>query len=174
MQFASDLLMAIPDAIVVADADGLIRFWNPGAERIFGFSAAEAVGVSLDIIVPERQRQRHWAGYAKVIETGASRYGVDDLLAVPAIRKDGTRISIQFTVAVLRGPDGRPNAVAAVLRDVSTAFAKRRSLEREAAELRSRLADSGSAMGCPGHWRRSFGQPGETAPAGPVWLPKAE
>ena len=98
------------DAIVYADAEGAIRFWNAAAERIFGYAATEAIGQSLDIIIPEKLRGRHWEGYRQVMQTGQSRYGAGDLLAVPAQRKDGTRISVEFTIvprARRRRPDAR-------------------------------------------------------------------
>src|SRR4051812_14856450 len=108
------IVVGTSDAVVVANQDGKITLWNGGAERIFGFSAAEAVGQSLDLIVPERLRQRHWAGYRRVMETGQTRYGTE-LLAVPAVRKDGTRLSIEFTVTLLRGDDGDVIGIAAIL-----------------------------------------------------------
>src|SRR6266536_2351811 len=95
-----------PDAIILADRDGIIRLWNGGAEAVFGYTAEDALGQSLDLIVPERFRERHWAGFRRAMETGVSRYG-RELLAVPAIRKDATRISIEFSVAVLRDPGGQ-------------------------------------------------------------------
>src|SRR5688500_15968285 len=95
------IVESTPDAVIVANPDGVVSFWNGGAEGIFGFSADEAVGRSLDLIVPERLRPRHWAGYRRVMETGQTRYGTG-LLAVPAMRKDGESLSIEFTVALLR------------------------------------------------------------------------
>lgn len=130
------LLGTTSDAIVVADSEGMIRFWNPGAERIFGFAAAEAVGRSLDIIIPEAQRARHWEGFRRVMAAGESRYGEGELLAVPALRKDGTRISIEFTLLPLRAPDGRMEGMAAILRDVTRRFEELRTLRRALAEAR--------------------------------------
>jgi PAS domain S-box-containing protein len=94
----ASIIRTIPDAVIYADRDGLIRFWNAGATRIFGFSEEEAIGQSLDIIIPERLRQRHWDGYQHMMETGKGRHGPEDLLAVPAISKFGDPLSIQFTV----------------------------------------------------------------------------
>src|SRR6185436_7899408 len=91
---AKAVLSTGSDAIIAADKDGIIRFWNAGAERIFGYTSEEAVGASLDIIIPERLRQRHWHGYHHVLNGGESRYGHGDILAVPGVRKDGTAISI--------------------------------------------------------------------------------
>jgi PAS domain S-box-containing protein len=101
------VLEAAADAIILADREGVIRFWNAGAERLFGFSAAEALGRPLDIIVPEPQRTRHWAGFSRVMETGKSRYGAGEVLAVPGLRKDGGRISLEFTIVPLHDPAGR-------------------------------------------------------------------
>ena len=111
-----------PDAIVYADFGGLIRFWNRGAERIFGYSASEAVGRSLDIIIPENLRERHWTAYAETMRTGKTRYGDGDVLAVPALRKDGARLSIEFTILPYRDREGSLMGVGAILRDVTKRF----------------------------------------------------
>lgn len=132
------VLGTVSDAIVHADREGVIRFWNPGAERLFGFTAAEAEGRSLDLIIPEPQRARHWAGFRRVMETGESRYGHGDLLAVPGLRKDGSRISLEFTIVPVHGTDGRMEGMTAILRDVTSRFEELRSLRREIAALRER------------------------------------
>jgi PAS domain S-box-containing protein len=121
------------DAIVYADAAGVIRFWNSGAERIFGYAAAEAVGQSLDLIIPERLRARHWEGFRQVMRTGRSRYGAGDLLAVPAQRKDGARISVEFTIVPLRDAGGRMLGMAAILRDVTQRFNEMKALKEQLA-----------------------------------------
>src|SRR4051794_11808244 len=117
--FAVTLLHSMPDAVVYADAEGRIRYWNTAAERMFGYGAADALGQSLDIIVPESLRRRHWEGYEKTMRTGATRYGAGDLLAVPALRKDGARISIEFTITPFHDPAGKMLGIAAVMRDVT-------------------------------------------------------
>jgi PAS domain S-box-containing protein len=129
------LMVSDADAIVAADAQGVIRFWNPGAERVFGFTAADAVGQSLDLIIPERLRDRHWRGYHEVMRTGQSRYGDGDILAVPSVRKDGTRISLEFTIVPLRDGSGGLTGMGAILRDVTSRF-------NELQTLRKRLAGS--------------------------------
>jgi PAS domain S-box-containing protein len=121
------------DAIVYADADGVIRFWNAGAERIFGYAAAEAVGQSLDLIIPERLRARHWEGFRQVMQTGQSRYGGGDLLAVPAQRKDGARVSVEFTIVPVRDGSGRMLGMAAILRDVTQRFNEMKALREQLA-----------------------------------------
>jgi PAS domain S-box-containing protein len=130
--FAEKLLDSMPDAVVYSDAEGIIRYWNNGAEAVFGFSGAEAVGKTLDIIVPEKLRQRHWGGYEKTMRTGETRYGAGDLLAVPAIRKDGTRISTEFTIVPFRDDAGRMIGIAAIMRDVSKRFEEMRALRAAA------------------------------------------
>jgi PAS domain S-box-containing protein len=127
------LLQGGTEAIILADREGIIRFWNPGAERLFGHPAAEALGRSLDIIIPEPQRARHWAGFHEVMRTGHSRYGEGELLAVPGIRRDGSRLSLEFTVLPLHDAEGRMEGIAAVLRDVTKRFEEVRSLRRQLA-----------------------------------------
>lgn len=117
------------DAIIAADEQGRIRLWNAGAERIFGFTAAEVLDRSLDCIIPEKQRAPHWDGYRRVMATGVSRYGAGELLAVPAVRKDGTRISIEFTITMVRDDAGRPTYLVAILRDVTARWQRERELQ---------------------------------------------
>ena len=133
------LLMAIGDGVVVADADGKIIFWNPGAERIFGFSDTEAVGQTLDLIVPERQRERHWGGFEKTMQTGQTRYG-NELLRVPALHKEGHPLSIAFTVAMLHAADGKVSAIVAIVRDETARWNEERELRRQVKELEAKGA----------------------------------
>jgi PAS domain S-box-containing protein len=131
---ANAVLSTSSDAIVAADKNGVIRFWNPGAERIFGHATGDAVGRSLDIIIPERLRQRHWDGYDHVIKTGETRYGHGDILAVPAIRKDGATISIEFTIVPLKDATNNLTGFAAIMRDVTRRFEETRALKRKLAD----------------------------------------
>jgi PAS domain S-box-containing protein len=131
-KLADALLHSLSDAIIGSDSEGRITFWNPGAERIFGFSRAEAMGQSLDLIIPERLRERHWTGYMEVMRTGESRYGHGDLLSVPASRKDGTRLSIEFTIVPLKDEAGAMTGMAAILRDVTARFEEMRTLRQRA------------------------------------------
>lgn len=140
--FRATMLREMPDAVIYADAKGQIGFWNGGAERIFGFTEAEALGESLDIIIPENLRQRHWAGYDETMRTGKTSYGAGDVLAVPALRKDGSRISVEFTVVPFRDRPGTMVGIAAVLRDVTKRFEETKSLRREVRSLKTRLGES--------------------------------
>jgi PAS domain S-box-containing protein len=134
-RLAQAVLATQADAIVAVDRAGLIRYWNPGAERIFGFAAEEAMGRSLDLIVPENLRARHNDGFARVMAGGATRYGAGDLLAVPATTKDGRRISVEFTIVLLRDYHGAAAGMAAIMRDVTHRFAETRGLRRRIAAL---------------------------------------
>jgi PAS domain S-box-containing protein len=139
-RFYRTLVREAPDAIVYADAQGRIAFWNKGAERIFGFSEAEAVGSFLDIIIPENLREPHWNGYAETVRTGKTRYGAGDILAVPALRKDGTRVSIEFTILPFHDRTGRILGIAAILRDVTKRFEEMKALRKELASRRTATA----------------------------------
>jgi PAS domain S-box-containing protein len=134
---ADAVLSAGSDAIIAADKNGIIVFWNPGATRIFGCQSAEAIGQSLDIIIPERLRKRHWDGYRHVIKGGQSRYGADDILTVPGIRKDGSGLSIEFTIIPVRNEIGELTGLAAIMRDVTKRFEEMRALKRKLADATS-------------------------------------
>jgi PAS domain S-box-containing protein len=142
--FAQRLVSGMSEAVVFADAAGLIQFWNPGATRMFGFAEAEALGHSLDIIIPDGLRSRHWQGYQATMETGHSRYGEGHLLSVPAIRKDGTRISVEFTIVPFTGDAGEMIGIAAIMRDGTARFEELRALRKE---LAARPAPAGPAGG---------------------------
>lgn len=142
-RFYRTLVRDAPDAVIYADAQGAIAFWNKGAERVFGFSEAEAMGQSLDIIIPENLRQRHWEGFAETVRTGKTRYGAGDVLAVPALRKDGSRISIEFTILPFADRTGHILGMAAILREVTKRFEELKALRKEVAALR---AISGAAV----------------------------
>jgi PAS domain S-box-containing protein len=133
------LVTAMGDAVMVCDAKGLITLWNPAAQRMFGFSEAEAIGQSLDIIIPQRQQQRHWDGYHQTMKTGVTKYG-NDLLKVPAVHKDGHTLSIAFTVSLLLAPNGDVAGIAAVVRDESARFAQERELRKRLNELEAQVA----------------------------------
>jgi PAS domain S-box-containing protein len=130
-RFGHVLVQNAADAVIYADAQGVIGFWNKGAERIFGFSEAEAIGQTLDIIIPENLRKRHWAGYGETMRTGKTRYGAGDLLAVPALHKNGSRISVEFTILPFRDDAGGMIGIAAILRDVTKRFEEMKTLRKE-------------------------------------------
>ena len=130
---ANALLATTGDAIIATDREGLITFWNPGATRVFGHAEKDAIGQSLDLIIPENQRARHWAGYREVMATGKSRYADGETLAVPALRKDGSRSSLEFPIVPLKDAGGQMTGMVSVLRDVTARFEELRSLRKRLA-----------------------------------------
>jgi PAS domain S-box-containing protein len=127
------------DAILFADQDGIIDLWNSGAQAIFGYTKEEARGKSLDLIIPEKLRQRHWEGYHTVMKTGESRYG-KDLLKVPAIRKDGTSISVEFTIVLVRNRQNEIMGIAAIIRDVTERWKQEKELKQKLKLLEGKTA----------------------------------
>jgi PAS domain S-box-containing protein len=126
-----------PIAILFADRDGKIRFWNGAAQAMFGYTAQEALGQSLDLIVPERQRARHWEGWARVMATGVTKYGTDPL-SVPATKKDGSRISIEFNIVLLRAPGGELLGSAAMIQDVTARWQQQKEMKARLAALEAK------------------------------------
>ena len=143
MSLAERIIQDAPDAIVVADSSGKITLWNPGAERLFGYSAAEALSQNLDLIIPEAQRKRHWDGYHQVMQTGTTKYGTQ-VLRVPAIRKDGSRFSLAFTVGLLKSPEGSVEGIFAILRDDTERWETERELRKRVALLEQAARGGGS------------------------------
>jgi len=135
------IVNGVGDAFIFSDRDGIIRLWSRGAEAVFGYPADRAIGQSLDIIVPERLRQRHWDGYQETMRTGVTRYA-RDLLAVPAIKSDGQRISIEFTIALVRDPEGTLIGAGAVIRDVTARWSRDRALKERLADLEKQAGSS--------------------------------
>jgi PAS domain S-box-containing protein len=135
---AHRLVEGSPDAVLVADPGGAVRYWNEAATRIFGFAPEEAVGHSMDLIIPERLRGRHWDGWEKTMKTGVTRYGAGQLLAVPASHKDGRQLSIEFSIQLLRDAAGRIEWVVAVIRDVTERFAREKALRLRVKELEAK------------------------------------
>ena len=129
-----------PVAILFGDREGKIRLWNGGAEAMFGYTAAEALGQSMDLIVPERQRARHWEGWDRVMATGVTRYG-HDVLAVPDLKKDGSRISVEFYILLLRAPTGEILGAAALMQDVTARWQQQKELKARLQALEARAAE---------------------------------
>ena len=133
------VVAALGDAVVICDRDGVIRFWNAAAERLFGFTRTDALGKSLDLIIPERLRERHWAGFTRTMATGHTRYQ-HDVLRVPAMHKDGRTLSIAFTVGLLLAAQRTVTGLVAVIRDETKRFAEERDLRKRLAELEGNTA----------------------------------
>lgn len=126
------------NAVLFADREGVIRFWNHGAEDMFGYAASEVVGLPLDIIIPERWRQRHAEGYHQAMVTGRTRY-TRNVLAVPAVRKDGARLSIEFTIVLVRDADHAVLGAAAVIQDVTERWQREKAMRARIVLLEGEL-----------------------------------
>jgi len=129
-----DLVDQAPDAILFADREGIIRLWNQGAEATFGFTAAEALGQSLDLIIPEHLRQRHWDGYHRVMASGETKYG-SDMLSVPALHKSGKRCFSDFSIVMIKDDNGQLLGIASIMRDTTAQKAKEKELRERIKEL---------------------------------------
>ena len=132
------ILDGSPDAILICDFSGTVRYWNAAAERVFGFRVTEALGVSMNLIIPERLRARHWAGWEATMRTGVTRYGEGQLLAVPALHKDGRLVSIEFSIQLIKDADGQIEWVVAVIRDVTERFTREKDLRAQLKTLQGR------------------------------------
>ena len=131
------IIDAMPEAVVYSDREGIVRLWNRGAETIFGYRQEDALGQTLDLIVPERWRARHWESYRTVMRTGLTRYG-RQLLAVPASRSDGTRISIEFSIVLPTDPQGQVLGAVAIVRDVTARWEQEQAIRKRIAALEAR------------------------------------
>jgi PAS domain S-box-containing protein len=140
------LIAGTDHAVIAADPKGVICFWNAAAEAMFGRPRDEAIGETLDIIIPEKLRRRHWEGYRRVMETGRTDYG-GRTLAVPATRADGARISVEFTVTLLRDETGAMSGIGAIVRDVTARWEEQRALRRRIGELEAELQSLRVAAG---------------------------
>ena len=136
-KLSRQILSLAPDAILFSDHEGIIRLWNRGAEMIFGFTAEEALGQSLDLIIPERLRTVHWEGYHRVMATGETRYG-KDLLSVPAQHRDGHQLSCEFSIVMLKDEAGKIIGIASIMRDVTERWKNEKALKEQIAVLRAK------------------------------------
>jgi PAS domain S-box-containing protein len=135
------ILDGSPDAILICDHAGTVRYWNVAAERVFGFHVAEALGVSMNLIIPERLRARHWAGWEATMRTGVTRYGEGQLLAVPALHKDGRQVSIEFSIQLIKNANGQIEWVVAVIREVTERFIREKDLRAQLKALQAKTTD---------------------------------
>ena len=137
----NQLVEEAPDAILIADREGIIRFWNRGAELIFGYDASEAVGQSLDLIIPENLRGRHWEGYWRVMSSGETKYNTG-LLSSPGQRRDGSRVSLEFSIVLLRDETGAMQGCGTVMRDVTERWKKEKELKERLTACEAKLTNS--------------------------------
>ncbi len=144
-----NIVQQVPLAIIFGDREGIVRLWNAGAKAMFGWTAEEALGKSMDFIIPEKHRERHWDGYFNVMRTGLTRYG-KNVLAVPALTKDGRRISIEFNIALLKDADGKVLGAAASIQDVTARWERDKALRARLAELEAKVKSSTASAASAG------------------------
>jgi PAS domain S-box-containing protein len=133
------LINEAPDAIILSDREGIICFWNNGAEQMFGYTTAEAVGQSLDLIIPEKLRSRHWDGYGRVMATGETKYRTG-LLSSPGVCRDGVQISLEFSMVLLHNSVGDMCGCAAIMRNVTDRWQKQKELKERLVACETELA----------------------------------
>ncbi len=141
--YLEKLINDAPEAILISDVEGIITFWNSGAERLFGHTAAEAVGQSLDLIIPENLRGRHWDGYRRVMATGETKYKTG-LLTSPGVKKDGSRVSLEFSMILLQDEQNNIKGCASIMRDVTEKWNKEKELKEKLAVCLAKCADQDS------------------------------
>ncbi len=139
-KLSRQILSLAPDAILFSDHEGIIRLWNRGAELVFGFTADEALGQSLDLIIPERLRAVHWEGYHRVMATGETRYG-KNLLSVPALHRDGHQLSCEFSIVMLKDENGKLIGIASIMRDMTERWNREKALKEQIATIKAKCGD---------------------------------
>ncbi len=137
-QLARQLLDQAPDAMIFADREGTIVEWNTAAESIFGHSPEEALGQSLDIIVPERFREAHWRGFERALGEGDTQYR-GQALPTRSMRKDGADIYVELTFAIVKDSEGSVVGALAHARDITERWAKEREQRQRLRDLEQRL-----------------------------------
>ena len=131
-ELTHDLARAIieqsADAVIFADADGVTRIWNAAATAIFGFTAEETVGRNLDVIIPERLRDAHWAGFRRAVESGVTRLDGRPTIT-RGLHKSGQRLYVEMSFAVVRAPDGTVAGSVAIARDATARYEAQRAAQ---------------------------------------------
>ena len=106
-----------PHGVVSADREGIIRDWNETAEHIFGHSAGQAIGRTLDLIVPEEERADHWRNFRRVMATGVLNYRPDHVLDVEGLRSNGTRVTLDVALIAILNDTGGLVGITAIMRE---------------------------------------------------------
>jgi PAS domain S-box-containing protein len=141
IEIETTLIRQSPDAVIFADPQGLIVQWNPAAERIFGHTSNEAVGQSLDLIVPERFREAHWTGYKRALAAGETKYS-GQALPTRSVHKDRTTIYVELSFAIIHDPQGNVIGALAHARDITDRWAREREQRQRLQELERCLKDA--------------------------------
>jgi PAS domain S-box-containing protein len=126
------------DAIIFADRDGLIRLWNRGAEFIFGHPAAEVLGQSLDVIIPERLRRAHWEAFDRSLETGQTKY-TDRVLTTRSVHRNGSKLYVDLSFGLVKDASGVPLGAYAIGRDCTARYLAEGALKARVQALEAKL-----------------------------------
>jgi len=132
------LIESLADAVIFADRAGLIQRWNPGAQAVFGYTEDEVLGQSLDVIIPERLRPSHWAGFNAAIESGTMKHGRESM-TTKSIHKDGRDLYLDLSFALVRDRSGEVLGAVAVARDITARFEADRESRRRLAALEEQI-----------------------------------
>lgn len=132
------LVESLADAVIFADRAGVIQRWNPGAQAVFGYSEDEVLGQGLDVIIPERLRASHWAGFDAAIESGTMKHGRESM-TTKSIHKDGRDLYLDLSFALVRDPSGQVLGAVAVARDITARFRAERESRRRLAALEEQV-----------------------------------
>jgi PAS domain S-box-containing protein len=141
MKLCRAVVAQAPDAVILANRDGAIELWNGAAERLFGYSSAEVIGKSLDVIIPERLRTAHWAGFQKAIESGHGKYAPGQVLTTRSMHKDGRKLYVDLSFALVRDDAGAITGAMAIGRDCTDRYLSDRALRERISELERTLHD---------------------------------
>lgn len=127
------------DAFIFADRDGVIRAWNRGAEAIFGYTAAEVMGSSLDVIIPERLRSAHWEGFRRAIDTGQTQHK-GRVLTTRSVHKGGSKVYVDLSFGLVKDRSGRVAGAFAIGRDCTARHLSESALRARVSELEERIS----------------------------------
>jgi PAS domain S-box-containing protein len=140
-----------PDAIIFVDTKGVVRFWNESAKAVFGYSADEALGRSLDLIIPERLRRAHWDAFQRAIEIGQTKLG-RQAFATRAVHKDENRLYVELSFAVVKDMAGTVAGALGIARDITSRYVSDSALRERLSELEQKLKElSQSGSPVSGH-----------------------
>ncbi len=138
VELSQALVRCVADALIFADRDGSIRVWNPGAEAVFGYTEAEALGQRLDLIIPERFRSAHWTAFDRAIATGQTKYG-RKALTTKSVTKAGADLYLDLSFALVNDAAGEVLGAVAMARDITDRYAADRELRKRIGDLEAQL-----------------------------------
>ena len=135
------IVEAATEAVIFADREGRIRLWNRGAELLFGYAAADAVGQRLDIIVPEKFRRAHWEAFDRSVESGRTKH-VDRVLTTRSMHKNGARLYVDLSFGLVKDAQGTVLGAFAVGRDCTERYLAETNAKARLAAAEAQLAQA--------------------------------